>query len=88
MEFQEIKGKWYPKNIQNNITLKLTNRHWFKPDEHSDFEIEQMFTVNEISVEKIKSIPPSKRFDGNKEMKSQVYNDEALSWEGINIIKK
>lgn len=88
MEFQEIKGKWYPKNIQNNITLKLTNRHWFKPDEHSDFEIEQMFTVNEISIEKIKSIPPSKRFNGNKEMKSQVYNDEALSWEGINIIKK
>lgn len=88
LDFQEIKGKWYPKNIQNNITLKLTNRHWFKPDEHSDFEIEQVFTVNEISIEKIKSIAPAKRFNGNKEMKSQVYNDEGLSWEGINIIKK
>lgn len=88
LEFQEIKGKWYPKNIQNHITLKLTNRNWFKPNEHSDFEIEQMFTVNEILIEKIKSIPPTKRFNGNKEMKSQVYNDEGLSWEGINIIKK
>lgn len=88
IEYRQIKGKWYPANIQNNIVLKLTNRHWFRADEHSDFEIEQVFTVNETRIEKTQAIPVAKRFIANKEMQTQVYNDEGIRWEGINIIKK
>ena len=88
IEYRQIKGKWYPANIQNNIVLKLTNRHWFRADEHSDFEIEQVFTVNETRIEKTQAIPVAKRFIANKEMQAQVYNDEGIRWEGINIIKK
>ena len=88
IEYRQIKGKWYPANIQNNIVLKLTNLHWFRADEHSDFEIEQVFTVNETRIEKTQAIPVAKRFIANKEMQTQVYNDEGIRWEGINIIKK
>jgi hypothetical protein len=87
-EFQQINGRWYPKNIQNNVDIKLTNRHWFKPNEHSDFEIEQFFTVSKTKTKDPSSVPPAKKFDAKKDMTKQVYNDDGLSWEGVNIIKK
>ena len=86
--FQEVSGKWYPQNFQYNIDLKLTNRHWFAPNEHSDFEIEQVFVVNKTKVEKLDPIPANKKFDSKKDMSSQVFNDDGLSWEGLNIIKR
>lgn len=86
--FQEVNGKWYPQNFQYNIDIKLTNRHWFAPNEHSDFEIEQVFVVNKTKVDQATPIPANKRFDSKKDMPSQVFNDEGLSWEGLNIIKR
>lgn len=87
-EFQEINGKWYPKNIQNTIDIKLSNKHLFKKDEYGDFEIEQFFTVNEFKTDSITEIPLAKRFIAGKDMEKQVYNDTGLTWEGLNIIKK
>lgn len=86
--FQEVQGKWYPQNFQYNIDLRLTNRHWFAPNERSLFEIEQVYTVNTLRIHNAKPIPAAKQFKPDKEMASQVYNDEQLSWEGLNILKK
>ncbi len=86
--FQEINKKWYPQNIRYTIDIKLTNRHWFKANEHSNFEIEQAFAVNKTTVENIKPIPIDKRFDSKKEMGVQVQNSEGLTWDDMNIIKK
>lgn len=88
IEFQQVKARWYPKNIQYNVNINLTNKHWFKRDEHSDFVIEGVYTVNKLKVEGVSPIPVSKRFDAKKDMSKQVYNDEGLTWDGINIIKK
>lgn len=87
-EFQQVNGKWYPKNIHVTIHLILTNNHMFKKDEYADFEIEQFFTVNELKTEGINPIPEEKRYKEGKEMNTQVHNDANLSWEGLNIIKK
>ncbi len=86
--FQEVNGKWYPQNFQYNIDLSLTNRHWFSPNEHSAFEIEQVFTVNKLKVDHATPIPANKRFNSGKDMATQVFNDDQLTWEGLNIIKK
>jgi hypothetical protein len=87
-EFQQVKSRWYPKNIQYNININISNKHWFRPNEHSDFVIEGIYTVNKLKVENASPIPAEKRFDARKEMKDQVHNDEHITWEGINIIKK
>lgn len=87
-EFQQVDGKWYPKSIQNEISITLTNNHLFKKDERSDFEIEQFFTVNALKTENPVKIPADKRFKEGLDMQKQVYNDEGLTWEGLNIIKK
>lgn len=87
-EFEQVNGKWYPKNIQNNIDIILTNNHLFRKDERSVFEIEQFFTVNELRTENFSEVPVEKRFESDKAMEKQVYNDAHLTWEGLNIIKK
>ncbi len=87
-EFQQVNGKWYPKNIQNTIDLKLINWHWFRKNDRSDFEIEQFFAVNELQTENLTDVALEKRYDTKKEIDKQMYNDKGLTWEGLNIIKK
>ena len=43
LEYQHINTKWYPRNIHCTITAELSKHHWFKPNEHSAFEIEGIF---------------------------------------------
>lgn len=88
LEFQQVDGKWYPKNIHETMHIILTNNHLFRKDEYSDFEIEQFFTVNELKTNNVEIIPVEKRFKEGKDMDKQVHNDTNLSWEGLNIIKK
>ncbi|PBQ32923.1 hypothetical protein CNR22_14445 [Sphingobacteriaceae bacterium] len=88
VEFQEVDGIWYPKTIHINLHVILTNNHLFKKDEYADFEIEQFFAVNELKTNGVEPIPLEKRYKESKEMDKQVHNDNNLSWEGLNIIKK
>ena len=86
-EFQHIHDKWYPKNIQITLNLRLTNNHVFKKDEDAEIEIESFFSVNKLTTENPGNIPLEKRFDIKKGMSEQVHNDAGLTWEGLNIIK-
>jgi hypothetical protein len=87
-EYQELEGRWYPKNIQFNLTASLIKKHWFDPNEQSDFEIESIFTVNKLKLKANTLIPVAKRYDSSKKMETQIFNDENLKWSEVNIIKK
>lgn len=87
-EFQSINNRWYPKNIQFNLSAEFTKKHWFDPNEHSFFVAEGMFIVNKIKINDSNAIPKEKRFDTKKSMETQVFNDEGLKWSDVNIIKK
>lgn len=88
-EYRQINGKWYPSSTQNYIDIHLTNKHWFDPDEHSLFQIEQVFGVNKTQTESANPIPINKRFKAqNKDLNAQVHNDENLKWDEVNIIKR
>lgn len=86
-EFQEVQGRWYPKHLHTRIHIELSKKHLFKKNEESALEIEQLFTVNALKTENVSEIPPQKRFKADQKMETQVYNDQHLSWEGLNIIK-
>ena len=88
LEYQGLNDKWYPKNIQVNISAELTKKYWFKTNEHSTFEIEGIFTVNKLNTLNAKPIDPAKKFEAKKSLKEQVHNDDGITWSGINIIKK
>lgn len=87
-EFQQARGKWYPKSVQVNMDIIVTNNHAFRTDEYSEFKIEQFYAVNKLKIDKPLNVPGEKRFDPAKDISKQVYNDEGISWEGLNIIKE
>ncbi len=88
VDYQEMNGRWYPRNFQFDVSLKLTKKHMFSANEVSNFFIEGIFSVNKIKLENVAVIPVANRFDAKKKMEEQVHNDENITWEGLNIIKR
>lgn len=88
VEYYQVQGKWYPKHKQYDINFEITKRRMFAANDNSNFEIEATYTVNKLQVENALPIPLEKQFKSDKPMETQVYNDESISWNGINIIKK
>lgn len=88
IEFQQVAARWYPKNIQYNVNINISKKHMFSANETSDFVIEGIYTVNKLSIDGVKPIPADKRFDSKKPLKGQVHNDDGITWDGINIIKR
>jgi len=86
-EFQEQEGLWYPKQIRFNVYAELEKSHWFEPDEHSTFNIEEIFFVNKLKTQGAVSVPESKRFTAKKKMEIQVKNDINLNWSQVNTLK-
>lgn len=87
LEYLEVNGRWYPKNIQHITLFRLVDTHMFRKNDRSDFEIERFFTVNDLKTVNPSSVPEEKRFKSDKKMEGQIFNDENLTWEGLNIIK-
>jgi hypothetical protein len=79
-EYQFINGQWYPKNLRVNFIMNVTKKRWFAANEHSNFAIEQIFTVHKFSNKGIAPVEPSKRFDRDKDMESQVHNEAGIAW--------
>jgi len=86
-EFQEQEGFWYPKQIRFNVYAELEKNHWFEPDEHSTFNIEEIFFVNTLKTKGATSIPETKRFTAKKNMEIPIKNDINLNWNQVNTLK-
>lgn len=88
VEFKQAGEKWYPMNTLTNINVELTRRHWFAKNEHSAFEIEQAFIVNRLDITTPSAVAADKRFKSDKPMKDQVKNDQQLTWDQVNVIRR
>lgn len=86
ISYQQYEEQWYPKLFRWDANVKLTKRHTFEANEHSDINIGQVFFINKIDSV-ANSIPKEKQFEAKDDMENQVYNDLNISWEGMNVIK-
>jgi hypothetical protein len=80
LHYEFFQGKWYPKNFHWHLSAQLTKQHLFSPNEHSYFEIGQLFVVQSIDLTDPNPIPTSKRFVANKKMKDQVHSEPGVQW--------
>ncbi|MDZ7612335.1 MAG: hypothetical protein U5K51_00365 [Flavobacteriaceae bacterium] len=64
----------------------MTKRHAFEENEEAAITIGQVFSINSIQP-KGNSISAEKRFDPDKKLKDQVYNDLQINWNQINTVK-
>lgn len=86
INYQKYKDKWYPQLFRWDANIKLTKKHTFDANEHSDINIGQVFFIN--TVDSIATpIDVSHRFKENEDMGEQVYNDLDLEWNELNVIR-
>lgn len=88
LEYQKINGQWYPRNIQADIAVNLTKRHMFSKNEHSRILIDGIFTVNKLITENTMPVNKEKTYSSKKKMEEQVFNDNNVTWDKINVIKR
>lgn len=88
VSFQHVGDTWYPQQIQLFVKFEITKRRMFAKNDVSAFEVDQAYVVNQLKIENVKPIPVEKRFKPGTELEKQVQNDEGLSWEKVNMIKR
>lgn len=87
LQYQEINGRWFPKDFNWIGKGSITKKHWFSANEHSDFTIEQLLFVNKVETSGISPVDPKKKFNAGKKPEEQVYNDIGISWSDVNKIQ-
>lgn len=84
--YQKYKDTWYPSLFRWDADVNLTKTHTFSANEHSAISIGQVFLINAIDANAI-PIPEEKRFDSSEDMAEQVYKEDLLEWDNLNIIR-
>jgi len=86
-QYQERNGYWYVSNCKVDIKLNFTKKKMFRKNEHSLFQISQLYNINDILLENPLHIESSKQFDfKNKDYNAQIHNDFNMNWNQINRI--
>ena len=86
ISYQKFQDYWYPKLFRWDAKVDLTKRHAFEENEEAAINIGQVFSVNTIQL-KGNPVSSEKRFDPDKKLEEQVYNDLQLNWNQINTVK-
>lgn len=85
--YQEIEGKWYPKDIYYTVKLNLIEKHIFKKNVNSLFNLQQVYSIQDIDIENPKQIEKKKRYSDQKTLAEQVFKDSNIHWNQINKVQ-
>ncbi|MAJ98012.1 MAG: hypothetical protein CMD07_01885 [Flavobacteriales bacterium] len=85
--YRMLNNKWYVSFIEVNLNLTVERKHFFKENKIYNCEFYQVFNVNNLQVENIETIDKNKKFNINKEIDLQIFNDANLTWEEVNSLK-
>lgn len=88
IEFQQVKDRWYPKNMQFNMNINVEKKRMFAANDHSVFKIFGVLVVNKIDIGTPTPVEKLKRYSSEKKPEEQVFNDLGLTWDQINVIKR
>ena len=88
IEFQQVRDRWYPKNMQFNLDLNVEKKRMFSANDHSNFKIFGLLVVNKIDIGSPTPVEKAKRYSSDKKPEEQVFNDSGLTWDQINVIKR
>jgi hypothetical protein len=86
--YYELNGRWYPQNFRVEGSARLIRKHVFKANEVSDFKLEQLFMISEITSDNPQPVDKAKRYTEDKKFEEQLHNDTNLKWEDVNSIKR
>ncbi|MEL6562185.1 MAG: hypothetical protein AAFQ94_28625, partial [Bacteroidota bacterium] len=79
-KYKSFQGKWYPENLEHDLSLKITRHKMFKKNEYADLSFELVMSTKNIETELIKPIEKDKQFVLSKKMEEQVHEREGVDW--------
>lgn len=85
--YQKIDDAWYPKDIYYTVKLNLIEKHLFKKNVDSKFNLQQVFSMQHIKVEDPMQIEKEKLYTEKKTLAEQVYPEDDVSWSKINKVQ-
>jgi hypothetical protein len=84
--YQKYENQWFPKLFRWDANVRLEKRKSFEKNEEADINIGQVFSVIEFN-QQANPIDAAKKFDSGNDMTDQVFNDNDLIWDNINVVK-
>ena len=88
IDYVKVNKEWYPQRIKAGAEVTLLKKHLFRENEHSRIVVDGIFVVNKTLTENVKPIEEKKKYSNKKNMSEQVYNDDKITWNQINAIKR
>lgn len=79
---QKLQDKWYPKEVVFDLTLTIKQKKLYE-----DLSVAQILNIEEVVIDQATPIADEHVFDRELEYPEQVYPEEGITWEGINVIK-
>lgn len=87
-QYQYVEGKWYPKHFERYVDLTLTKKRMFKKNSKSRFQISQALVFTNILFQEAREIEVSKRFDADEDFSKQVFNDNNIKWDDVDVVAR
>lgn len=85
--YQEMDGQWFPKDIYYTVNLNLIEKHMFKKNVNSMFNLQQVFSIQNINIENPTTIEDTKRYSDDKTLAEQVFKESDINWNSINKVQ-
>lgn len=79
---QKLQDKWYPKEVVFDLTLTIKQKKLYE-----DLSIAQILNIEEVVIDDPTPIAEEHIFDRELEYTEQIFPEEGVTWEGINVIE-
>lgn len=85
--YQKIDGSWYPNEIYYTIKLNLIQKRLFKKNINSMFNLQQVFSMQNIVIDQPEEIEVDKRYTEEKPLAEQVFEHSSINWSNIKKVQ-
>lgn len=79
---QFLQGKWYPKEVVFNLDLTIKQKKRYEV-----ISTAQILNIEEIIIDNPTPIIEAHIFNSELEYSEQIYPEDGVTWEGVNVIK-
>lgn len=87
VHYREHHGLWYVNSVKHDIQIALTKKYMFSKNETSDFDIEQVYTVQELNTTSAAPIDEKLRMTSEKTMVEQAQFNEESFWDSYTTVR-
>lgn len=87
VHYREHDGRWYVNSVHREIEIKVTKKYMWHKNEKAVFDIDQTYTVHELSTDNVQPIAESLRMTSEKTMVEQAQFKDDGFWDTYTTVR-